>query len=548
MGKTKILLTFFFIASIQLTYSQGKYAVHYKFKPQENFSLENAGEFLTTKSIDRRDRQGILLDSLDLPISNRYVEVVLQNCETLLYNSKWMNASVVVANQVQVDAISNLDFVEKVEFVAPVGNPGGRIFRGIKGGNTLNLKFRLKSKKEASEVYDFQNSLLGIQDMHGEGFTGAGILVAVFDAGFLGVDQVEGFRHLFDNNQILATKDLVDMANPNVFTKSQHGTNVLSLIAANSPERLVSGAPDADYILCITEDVPTEYRIEEYNWLRAAEFADSLGVDIINSSLGYLDFDDPTMDYYAENLDGKTALISQAAAISAQKGILVVTSVGNYGGRGESSLTAPADAEGVLSIGSVDSNSNRSPFSSQGPNALGKVKPELTTFGQSVYMIRSNGVVGTGNGTSFSSPQIAALAAGLWQAKPEWSKDKLIAELLKSGTQANNPDSQLGYGIPNFLRAYYGEVLSVDEKTENSVWKIYPNPHEGTELFVLFGNSLEANFRLYDVSGTLVSEQGIRRDSNQDPFKVNLPFVGKGLYMVEVQSEAIVKRTKLIKR
>ncbi|MCH7396919.1 S8 family serine peptidase [Belliella sp. DSM 107340] len=548
MVKIRILFALIFALVFHLSSGQGKYAVHYKYKPQEQFTLEDGSGFLTAKSLERRVKQSIPLDSLDLPISKEYEVLVLENSMELIYNTKWMNASLVIANQEQIDVISSFDFVEKVEFVSPVSNVGGRIIRRDKRANIQNLKQKSKSTKSTSEVYDFQNSLLGIQQMHEEGFTGRGVIIAVFDGGFLGVDKLEGFNHLFENNQIVATKDFIDCTNTDVYTRNQHGTNVLSLIGANMPEQLVSGAPDADFILCITEDVLSEYRIEEYNWVKAAEFADSLGVDIINSSLGYIDFDDPRMDYFAEDLDGSKAVISQGASIAGQKGILVVNSVGNYGGRGERSIAAPADAKGILSIGAVDINLQRANFSSQGPNALGELKPELVTYGNGVFLIRSSGAVNPANGTSFSAPQITALAAGLWQAKPEWTKNQLIDALLKSGSQAENPDNELGYGIPDFVRAYYGEVLSVEENAEVEDWKIYPNPSEGQELFVDFGQSNQVAIRLFDVSGALIIDREISRDSNKNPFSLNLPILVKGMYLLELQSGKDVKRTKLIKR
>ena len=548
MVKIRILFTLIFALIFHLSSGQGKYAVHYKYKPQEQFTLEDGSGFLTAKSLERRVKQSIPLDSLDLPISKKYEALVLENSMELIYNTKWMNASLVIANQDQIDVISSFDFVEKVEFVSPVSNVGGRIIRRDKRANIQNLKLKNKSTKSNSEVYDFQNSLLGIQQMHEEGFTGRGVTIAVFDGGFLGVDKLDGFNHLFENNQIVATKDFIDFTNTDVYTRNQHGTNVLSLIGANMPELLVSGAPDADFILCITEDVLSEYRIEEYNWVKAAEFADSLGVDIINSSLGYIDFDDPRMDYFAEDLDGSTAVISQGASIAGQKGVLVVNSVGNYGGRGERSITAPADAKGILSIGAVDINLQRASFSSQGPNALDELKPELVTYGNGVFLIRSSGAVNPANGTSFSAPQITALAAGLWQAKPEWTKNQLIDALLKSGSQAKNPDNELGYGIPDFVRAYYGEVLSVEENAEVEDWKIYPNPNEGQELFVDFGQSNQVAIRLFDVSGALIIDREISRDSNKNPFSLNLPNLVKGIYLLELQSGKNVKRTKLIKK
>jgi subtilisin family serine protease len=351
-------------------------------------------------------------------------------------------------------------------------------------------------------------------------------------------------------NRIIGKKDFVDLGNANVFSKNQHGTKVLSVIASNKPGELVAGAFGSNYILCITEDTGSEYRIEEYNWVKAASFADSLGVDIINSSLGYLDFDDSNMDYSAEDLDGQTAVVTLGANIAAQKGILVVTSAGNYGSLGKSSLTAPADGKGILAIGATTSSSVRASFSSQGPTSDGRIKPDLSTLGQGVYIYRRPNIeVSQANGTSFSAPQIAALAAGLWQAKPELTKDELIELLKMSGTQSGEPDNLLGYGIPNFSRAYFGEVLNVESpQNENFYWRIYPNPNDGRILYADFGQELLAKIRVYQTDGTLIFEQDLERFTNKIAFEVEITRLKSGLYILEIQSGREIRRTKLIKR
>lgn len=285
--------------------------------------------------------------------------------------------------------------------------------------------------------------------MHQAGFTGKGVTVAIFDSGFPGLDKAPAFSHLFTNKQVLAQLNVVRPWIKEVFRDNEHGTQVSSLIVANQVETLVSGAHQAQVIFAITEDVATEYPVEELNWVRAAEYADSLGVDIINSSLGYLDFDDPKLTY-TTSIGWQTTYVTRGASFAAKRGILVVNSVGNYGSAGSSSLVAPADAPGILAVGSVNASSTVSSFSSRGPTADGRIKPELVAFGQSPVLIRGSGQVSAASGTSFSAPQIAALAAGLWEAKPAWTKDELLTNLIKSGTQYAIPDQNLGYGIPNF--------------------------------------------------------------------------------------------------
>lgn len=222
--------------------------------------------------------------------------------------------------------------------------------------------------------------------MHEAGFTGKGVLVAIFDAGFLNVDKIPAFEHLFTEQKIYATKDFVLPDSDNIFRADTHGTGTLSLMASYDPENLIAGAFGASYILCITEDVDSEYRIEEYNWVKAAEYADSLGVELINSSLGYNYFDDETMNYSKEDLDGKTAIITRGANMAAEKGILVISSAGNEGNISWETITVPSDAENILSIGAINSNFNKAGFSSIGPSADNRIKPELVAYGTGVTL------------------------------------------------------------------------------------------------------------------------------------------------------------------
>ena len=548
------VVSFIFLFITLVSQAQDRYAVYFKHKPQESLSLSNPQDFLTEKALQRRSREGIQADSLDLPVSGKYLEAVSEVSNYVLYASKWMNAAVLVTDEVGVAQLEALPFVEKVELVAKgfLPNPGARIRYKVFASVTLETncdspKLNTRELAITDNKYDFQNQLIGIDKMHEEGYTGVGVSIAVFDAGFPGTNTASSFSHLFTNNKIVGQRDFVRPWNAEVFIDNQHGTNVLSLIAANESEKLISGAYDSDYILVITEEVATEYRVEEFNWVRGAEYADSLGVDIINSSVGYWDFDDPSTNYTIADLDGKTAVITLGATIAAQKGILIVNSVGNYGGRGTSSLVAPADAHGILSIGSVNTDLTLSGFSSQGPTGDGRLKPELVAFGASPVLIRSNGTTGSSNGTSFSAPQITALAAGLWQARPDWTKDDLIENLLRSATQYENPDNLLGYGIPNFYDALYGKILSLQE-AEAIEWKIYPNPLITDELTINFGVGLNSTFELIDMTGKSLLKSDLSRENAKSPYRVKLDGIKPGLYLVQMQDGAYVKQTKLLRK
>jgi hypothetical protein len=555
MAKIKILLnlSLLLILTAATLQAQDRYAVYFKHKPQETLSLSRPQEFLTAKALQRRLRENVSPDSLDLPVSDRYLQSVSEKSDYVLYTSKWMNAAILVTDETRKSEIESLPFVDRVELVAKgfLSRPDARIRYKVRASVTLETckepKLNTREVAVESNSYDFQNQLIGIDKMHEEGFTGKGVTVAVFDAGFPGVKNASTFAHLFANNQIIGQKDVVRPWNQEVFIDNQHGTNVFSLIAANEPEKLVSGAFESDFILVITEEVATEYRIEEFNWVRGAEYADSLGVDIINSSVGYWDFDEPSMNYTIADLDGKTTVITRGASIAAGKGILVVNSVGNYGGRGTSSLVAPADAEGILAIGSVTNTGEVSGFSSRGPTGDGRLKPDLVAFGQAPILVRSNGAVGAGQGTSFSAPQITALAAGLWQARPEWTKDQLILNLIRSATQSENPDNNLGYGVPNFMDAYYGEILSAPIE-ENPEFKVYPNPLSTDILTIRFGTGNQADFELVDLTGKSLINQKLERNSSKEVYQVDLQGIQPGLYVVRLVDGLLVRQVKLLKQ
>jgi subtilisin family serine protease len=528
--------------------AQDRYAVFFKFKPQKEYSLASPSKFLTEKAIQRRVREKFAVDSLDLPVTAAYLQGISAYSQELLYVSKWLNAAVVVTDAAGKKNMEALPFVQKVEWVAKgfIAKTGNRTVPEISQKPTKNQKWAIEESYREAAAYDFQNDLLGIPAMHQAGFTGKGITVAVFDSGFPGLEKAIPFAHVFTNKRIVGQLNVVRPWIKEVFRDHEHGTQVASLILANQAGTLVAGAHQAQVIFAITEDVATEYPIEELNWVRAAEYADSLGVDIINSSLGYLDFDEPSLTYTTAQLDGKTTYVTRGATLAAKRGILVVNSVGNYGSAGSSSLVAPADAQGILAVGSVNASSVVSTFSSRGPTADGRIKPELVAFGQSPVLIRGSGQVSAAAGTSFSAPQLTALAAGLWEAKPEWTKDELLTNLIKSGTQYATPDQNLGYGIPNFRSAYYGALLGLKEEIESGS-SIYPNPLSTESLHIRFGKELRLTLQILDGSGRRVVEQVGERNAIQQPFVFNLSDLPSGIYFLQLLDGKEIAYKKLIK-
>jgi subtilisin family serine protease len=526
--------------------AQDRYAVFFKFKPQKEYALASPSKFLTEKAIQRRAREKFAVDSLDLPVTAAYLQGISAYSQELLYASKWLNAAVVVTDAAGKKNIEALPFVQKVEWVAKgfISRTGNRNSTGVLASKPK--KWEIEESYREAAAYDFQNELLGIPAMHQAGFTGKGITVAVFDSGFPGLDKAVPFAHVFTNKRVVGQLNVVRPWIKEVFRDNEHGTQVASLILSNQTSTLVAGAHQAQVIFAITEDVATEYPIEELNWVRAAEYADSLGVDIINSSLGYLDFDEPSLTYTTAQLDGKTTYVTRGATLAAKRGILVVNSVGNYGSAGSSSLVAPADAQGILAVGSVNASSFVSTFSSRGPTADGRIKPELVAFGQSPVLVRGTGQVSSAAGTSFSAPQLTALAAGLWEAKPNWTKDELLTSLIKSGTQYATPDQNLGYGIPNFRSAYYGALLGLNEEIESGS-SLYPNPLRSESLHIRFGKGLRVTLQILDGSGRRVVEQVGERNTIQQPFVFILSDLPSGIYFLQLLDGKEIAYKKLIK-
>ncbi|WP_339676810.1 S8 family serine peptidase [Cyclobacterium marinum] len=521
--------------------AQDRYAVHYKYKPNGVFSES----LLSEKSITRRSRDNVLLDSTDLPVATKYIEAIRPYVNRFIYHSKWLNASIIQASEEAIKDISSLDFVNEVNLVAK--GEGGTLER-----STKNYKAKKKKKGNSSATapsdFEFQNSILGISAMHEAGFTGEGVLVAIFDAGFLNVDKIPAFDHLFTEQKIYATKDFVVPDSDNVYRADTHGTGTLSLMAAYDPENLIAGAYGASYILCITEDVDSEYRIEEYNWVKAAEYADSLGVDLINSSLGYNYFDDEGMNYSKEDLDGQTAIITKGANMAAEKGILVVSSAGNEGNISWKTITVPSDAKNILSVGAINSNLNKAGFSSIGPSADNRIKPELVAYGSGVTLWRQEEGTSSSSGTSFSAPQVAALAAGLREANPNWTNDKLREQILLSGSQFSQPDNELGYGVPDFTRAMFGKLIEDGEPEGESTTRVYPNPLTKDELLIEFGTSINCTMKLFASDGKLVSELELERSKSNFPYSASMEVLNPGIYLVELQDDSSVSTVKLWKK
>jgi hypothetical protein len=383
----------------------------------------------------------------------------------------------------------------------------------------------------------------GIDEMHDENIMGEGIHVAILDAGYTGVDSSEPFQHLFRDNKIVSVHDFVTNSKE-VYRFDDHGTEVLSVMAANS-STYTGGAYEAFFHLYVTEDGPGEYRVEEYNWLFAAERADSIGVDVISSSLGYNEFDDSSMDYDKNtDLNGKTAIISLAAGESIRRGIVVVCSAGNEGNLSWGLVTPPADVDGVIAVGSVTAAGTRSNFSSRGPTSDGRIKPDVMALGNPVAVIRAGGNNGTTNGTSVAAPVVTSLVIGLIQRFPDIDPITIAKVVVATASRKDTPDNFFGYGIPTYSAAkrQLEGLLPLEEIS------VYPNPTDTGRVLVRFKTlGLQATITIFDLNGRALSSHVVDVTASNNPIEINIAELPAAGYLVKVKTSDNFKTFRLVK-
>jgi len=555
----KFLLAFIFLLTLP-SFSQVEDAWFFlKDKPKSASFIENPLSMLSQRAIDRRKNQSINIDEIDVPIDKDYLESIKAvSGLTILGKSKWLNSIHIQATQTIIDdTFSNLTFIKRVEFADKSISDLSKKSTKIIISNHYNKFENSKTDFIYGETTN-QIKMLKGDFLHKQGLTGEGQIIAVLDAGFPNVNTLAAFQRLRTNNQILGGYNFADR-NTNFYTRHNHGTNVLSTIAGFIENEFVGTAPNAKFYLFITEVAETETVLEETLWVEAAERADSLGVDIINSSLGYTTFDNPNHSYSYSDMDGKTTFISRGAEIASSRGILVVNSAGNSGNSSWKYIGAPADAPSVISIGAVDNDGNIASFSSFGPTADGRIKPEIV--GQGLYPATINHISGdittASSGTSFSAPIIAGLVACLNQnqsflLKPVELKRTNITSsvnyylkkaLYQSAHKYSNPADQFGYGIPNFEEAFY--IYSSTFSVENSEFrdlKIFPNPIISTfRIENITTNFSGYTIQIFDILGKKCFEQKLPSEN------VDLSFLKSGIYLLKISNGNNYKTLKIIK-
>lgn len=562
-----LLLTIVFVFATETQAQpsqQSKYRVTFTNKYNTSYTLSNPSAYLSPRAIQRRVNQGIAIDSTDIPVNQNYIDGVLAINGTLMTRSKWFNTiTVAISDTTLLSSIRALPYVSSVFRLYPAG--------GKKAPKSKRPAFNTQSLENEFDPYVYnmlaagyneesfsiksfnygagfsQATMIGIDYLHALGYSGQGMIIAVLDAGFYNVNTLTVFDSLRNAGKILGTKDFVDPG-ADVYTKSTHGMAVMSIMGGNLPGQLVGTAPHASYWLLRTEDAASEFMIEEDNWIAAAEFADSVGADVINSSLGYTEFYDPSQNYTYADMNGVTARVTQGADMTFSKGILVVNSAGNSGNTPWRYVGAPADGINVLSIGAVDENAHIASFSSHGPSFDGRVKPNVSAQGQNTAVVSGSGSITTGNGTSFSGPVVAGAVACLWQANPTLTNIQLKSFIEQSAHLYPLWDTLYGYGIPNFAAAHV--LIANHVKPEDPFILVYPNPFDD-EIFMIFQSEAPqtVNIEIIDNNGRkLAIQKDIQLDLGYNNISIDrLKGKSKGLYFLRIITEKQVYVKQIMK-
>lgn len=534
----KKLLFLILLCAQNILISQEDAWVYLIDKENVQSSISNPISILTQEAIDRKNAHGVAIDERDVPVNESYI-TQLKNASgiTVMAKSKWFNAVHVRGTEQDINNLkTTFSFVDYIDFAD-------------KSLNNKKTAKQNKADKLESVLTDFNygSALNQIQMINGDklhelNYTGTGVKIAVLDAGFPNVDNMSSFDRLNNAGNVKGVYDFVDR-DTDVYNslEDNHGTLVLSTMAGYIENQYVGTAPDAEYYLFITEDAGSENPVEESYWVEAAERADSLGVDIINTSLGYTTYDNSNYSYTTSQMDGNTAFITKGANIAFEKGMLLVTSAGNSGNDSWGIVGAPADASGVLSVGAVNSSGTYASFSSFGNSTQPSQKPDVVAQGEASVVINENDVISTVSGTSFSSPIMAGAIACLWQALPNKTNAEIMQLVRESASQFTTPDYYLGYGIPN-LQLALNNTLSLISNESVSI-KLYPNPIK-TNLVVESSNVSNSKLLLYDTLGKFIKSYFISKENNT----LDLSFLSKGLYIVKVETNTISKVFKIVKQ
>ena len=515
-----------------------KYWVQFSDKNNTPYSIDYPESYLSQRALQRRANQKISIDGYDLPVTPDYLRRLSQTGAKILNVSKWLNGAVVSIDSEQVlHAVDELPFVVSTSLCCAIVQrhyDDNDSFRGGKSGLGFIPSFY-------GDAFNHINTING-KPLHDAGYMGEGMVIAVMDGGFTGADTIGIFKTLRSEGRLLGTRNFVDKS-ASVFGDSQHGTACLGLIAGYLPNEYVGTAPQASYYLFTTEDVYSENIIEEYNWVCAAELADSLGVDVCSTSLGYVGFDNEEWTHSYADLNGSTTPISRGAAIACSRGMLCVNSAGNSGQNPFPYIGAPADVEAVLTIGAVNGNGVLAPFSSVGPTSDNRIKPDVMAMGWGDVVVAYNGTYYSGSGTSYSCPIMAGMVACLWQSRPYATPQEINNALRQTASRHETPDNMNGYGLPDFEKAMDVLPESKDVETDNLVF-IYPNPSSG-DIHVQLNDAVRVNIMVSDILGQRLFTYEFNGLNNKT-LENRLNVLGAGVYFVTAYTDNHLQTVKIV--
>ena len=509
-----------------------QYAVYFTDKNGTPYSVDNPLEFLSQRALDRRAMRGMAVNEDDLPVSPTYVAGLTATGAFVKWTSRWGNLAIVCATDNVIQQISELPYVDSIVYIKPS-------LKKIQSQNHNNSKWDNEFYHEYSGghnrvdygVASAQIEQINGVPVHNAGYRGEGILIAVIDAGFRNLNQIPEFQPLFESGRVVFEKDIVEIGG-NIYSSSTHthGTAVTSTMAVNNPGSFVGTAPDASYAFIRTEDGSTEYLVEEYNWIVGAEMADSLGADIINSSLGYSTFDDPEMQIPYSQMDGNTCISSIAVKRLTERGVHVVVSAGNSNGDEEWPwIGTPADAVEAMAIAAVDPQGNIASFSSLGPNGAGDPKPNVAACGLYCTVINANGTIEYSAGTSISSPITCGMVACLVQASPTTTPAEMMDIVQQHADRYPNTSIYYGYGIPDF-GASLNDLDGISDNENLSFTRIYPNPSDD-EINVSCQMQPISTIRILDITGRCINDISV----NGNFAKISVKDIPSGIVFIEIR-------------
>ena len=533
-----LIVVFLLLAGSAGAYSQTYYYFYIQFANKKGtpYTLANPSAYLSQRAIDRRNSFHLSVDSTDLPITPSYLQQIENLGVHLHCRSKWMNGA--TAKTTDSTLMSQVRALPYVKFVQYTGKLIGAALAPAQKAKTLSDTDYGPALK--------QINMLNGRWLHNAGYRGKGMQIAVIDAGFTNVNSNRCFDSLRLQGRLLGTKDIINPAS-NIYTENFHGANVLSLMAGNIAGQYLGTAPDAAYWLIRTEYDPTEYKVETDFWASGIEFADSVGADLVNSSLGYTTFDDTNSSFTYADMNGKVSRASRAATIASQKGMVVVVSAGNDGAKTWHYIGSPGDADGIITVGSVAADSSSSAFSSYGPASDNRVKPTLCAIGTSSSLVNTSGTISTGNGTSYASPILCGMTACLLQKYKSQTTNPSVSDFINaltlSGHLYSSPTAQKGYGIPNFQNAFT-HFLTTDssDSAQTSLFKAYYNSSNKTINIQLNKSGLNSQIQLFSVTGTLIYNAPIIESQTI----ISTHTFAKGIYAIRIITNGETFSQKII--